>query len=619
MTMRFCKYVWITIVVFSVFLTATRGAAARGRPAVRIAGGHRWGFPILSKMLDAFCRQEGLSRQRFALRKWSDSKPVERFTREDADILLHYALTDVECGTEDGGEPITCERFIVAQARAAVIVDKNNPLSRMSTEEVRNTLRTATIAEKKEGLRRMDCYGEPKWRSISSHIIRRNCMLVGGDYSGTFYVYRDDMKVQRSRGAIVGKIAREPNAIGTVLWEGRRLPGVKPLAIAKTEEGKAIAPGLEPIIQKDYPLSEYIALYLWPGASPPAREFCEFAVGKKASEIAAKEGLVTPYQEHLYRQKRRLRDVRRGRGKRLPVLTLGLDRAVVRDLTTEYVRAREAVQLRSRPYSRERLAAGAFLKDSSDGVDPSPSLLLTDHKLSAERLKEHQEGWEKLQPTEHLLAGRAVAIIVNRANKIDALSVDQIKTIFSGKRRDWSELGRTGLSSPRGAEGVPIRTAGLPGRNRAAELFYQQCVSRRELRCRQLKRDSARAIAAVSMNARAIGFVDLKKVPKEGRTVKVLDIRVGEGKKRKALGPTPRNIQTGAYPLSQRFYLYVHPEARETEKSFARFLSTSGKSCQNPYDDTVKAVMEVYESHDLVPAADTAIRRLERERWESLD
>jgi TPP-dependent pyruvate/acetoin dehydrogenase alpha subunit len=72
------------------------------------------------------------------------------------------------------------------------------------------------------------------------------------------------------------------------------------------------------------------------------------------------------------------------------------------------------------------------------------------------------------------------------------------------------------------------------------------------------------------------------------------------------------------YPLSQRLYLYVHPKASDTARDFVKFIATCGGSTSltagaaeaSPYADTVKAVMDTYRKHGLVPLADAALERM---------
>jgi ABC-type phosphate transport system substrate-binding protein len=67
------------------------------------------------------------------------------------------------------------------------------------------------------------------------------------------------------------------------------------------------------------------------------------------------------------------------------------------------------------------------------------------------------------------------------------------------------------------------------------------------------------------------------------------------------------------YPLSQRLWLYVHPQASDTAKDFVKFIATCGASEASPYADTVKAVMDTYRKHGLVPLADAALLRMTKD------
>ena len=344
-----------------LLLTGAWVAAAENAEPIRIVGGHRWGFGTLTGQLRSFCREREVPHETFAVDRWSDYNCARKFTEGDADILLHYELTDVKSGTEEDGRPQHCERFIIGQAKAAIVAPARGRFPRMSMSEVRGLLRAATKAEKEKRKRRWAVFSESKWRSISGHVLRRSCMLLGDDYSGPFYVFRDDMNVLPSPTAVAGKVARSRRTVGTLLWEDSTMPGVKPLPIGKTEEGPFVIPSSEPIIQEDYPLSEYVVLYLKPDAPKLAREFCEFVVGKEGSKIATEAGLFTPYRQRQHEEKKRLREARLGRGERVTAVAVGGGRALMGDLAAEYVRAKEAIRLSCVPFPSERYAMRGFL------------------------------------------------------------------------------------------------------------------------------------------------------------------------------------------------------------------------------------------------------------------
>ena len=598
-------------IVLLSLVAATCGAAPRSRRDVRIVGGHRWGYPLTKKMLMAFCRERDVPKRRFAVKKWSDWKVVERFEKGEGDLFVHYALTEVSGAR---GVKKTCERYLVGQARAAVIASERSRTSSMTTRQVRDGVRGATRSERRGPEGQMTYCGESRWSSVSSHVIRRSCMLVGDNYSSPFYAFRTDMEVCPSPATIVRKVARNPRAIGTLLWKGNRLRGVKAVPIAEDQDGPFVAPSTEPIIQEDYPLSEYVVLYVKPDAPELAREFCEFAVGEEGSKIATQEGLFTPYRQRQYQEKRRLREARLGRGERVSAVAVGGGRTLMGDLATEYVRAKQAIRLSCVPCPTERYAMRGFLRVSmlgGGGEGKARDLLLLEDRPSAEAMREYGEKWNELRPTEHLVAGRGVAIVVNRANKLKSLTLGQVRAIFSRQVSDWEIVGGTGLSAQEGAGGVPIKSYGLAPGDPAAGIFYEECLGRGKLRNVRYKQNSAGAVAAVSMNAGGIAFVDLAEVSGDTDGVKVLPLRLGAGEQARVVRPTARNIRNAMYPLSERLRLYVHPEAGEAAKGFARFVATCGGSEETIYTDVVGEVREVYWKHGLVPMAEMRMRNEE--------
>ena len=288
-------------------------------------------------------------------------------------------------------------------------------------------------------------------------------------------------------------------------------------------------------------------------------------------------------------------------------------------------------------------------------------LLFLADKPSARAVELHGQKWNALGrdsagkpngagPAEYLLAGRAVAVIVNPANKIDALTLAQLQAIFGGEVEDWGTLG----DSKSQIKGSQIKPYGLRADDPATGIFEKECLERAKWKRVGIKKDSAEVVAAVSMDPQAIGFVDLAGIPATGQNVKILAIKLGAGAPptafaeatagRPALGatspargggvperaggapppalgatapsgggvaertgaagrvyyPTPENIKNAMYPLSQRLWLYVHPAASETGRAFAAFV-------------TSVLPMDTYRKHGLVPLADAALLRMAKD------
>ena len=167
---------------------------------VRVVGGHQWGFPLMKKMLLAFCRERSVPKRSFAVEKWTDWNVTGRFGGNEGHVLVHYALTE-ECrwGT------VLFDRFLVGQARVVVIVNRRSRASSMTTGQLREMLR-GEITGGHKSLTRMKYLGEPTWGSVSSHILRRACMLIGSEYSSPYYPFREDMGYEH-RGRTIAKAA----------------------------------------------------------------------------------------------------------------------------------------------------------------------------------------------------------------------------------------------------------------------------------------------------------------------------------------------------------------------------------------------------------------------------
>ena len=130
----------------------------------------------------------------------------------------------------------------------------------------------------------------------------------------------------------------------------------------------------------------------------------------------------------------------------------------------------------------------------------------------------------------------------------------------------------------------------------ASKIFEAECLPRSKWLRVTVKKNTAEAVAAVGVDPQAIAFVDLAAIPAAGQNVKVLAIKVGRGEKAKIIKPTPENIKNAMYPLSQRYFLYVHPKARDAARTFEAFITS------------VLAIEPVRQA-GLIPLADAAIQR----------
>ena len=440
---------------------------------------------------------------------------------------------------------------------------------------------------------------------------------------GPYVQYAKDVSVIR-------EVAKDPTAIGYCLLPPAEdaLKGVRLVPIIGPADSKAVAPTLLNVFGDKYPLQCTVRFVVRPDASEITREFLAYACRREAEKTIQSVGLIPTSQGMRVLEDQRLADMRAGKGARLSTIGVDSARSPFQDLATEFVRAKEVVQLSYAAVDGDVSSVGAFIT----GDTGARELLVLGDRPSGRAMELHGEKWNALGvgkdgkpdgtgPAEYMIAGRAAAIIVNPANKLESLTLGQIQAIFRGDVDDWAVIGGTGLQ-PAGARPgtavapggkLQINLVGLGANEPSSAVFEKEGVPRDKWRRVTVRASAAEAVAAVSVDPQAMAFVDLTAIPAGSQSVKVLPIKFGIGEKARNIAPTAENIKNAMYPLSQRYFLYVHPKASDTAKDFAKFVATCDGSEATPYADTVKAVMETYRKHGLIPLADEAITRAARD------
>jgi phosphate transport system substrate-binding protein len=137
---------------------------------------------------------------------------------------------------------------------------------------------------------------------------------------------------------------------------------------------------------------------------------------------------------------------------------------------------------------------------------------------------------------EHLIAIDGIAVVVNSANPLSNLTVDQIRDIYTGAVSDWRQVGGRA-----GKIAVVSREPGSGTRSAFEELvrFQDQLVGG------AIEFDGTGAvIAEISRNADAIGYISLGSV---SSTVKALSVD--------GVAASTANVINGSYKISRPFLL----------------------------------------------------------------
>lgn len=201
----------------------------------------------------------------------------------------------------------------------------------------------------------------------------------------------------------------------------------------------------------------------------------------------------------------------------------------------------------------ERKNTGVHLEVSGGSSGPGIAALLkgdTDIAEASRPLNDSEkEEFRKARktPVDVVVALDAVEILVNPANTIDSLSMEEVKGIFSGTITNWNQVG--GFN----------RTINLYGRDSSSgtRAFLQEYVLHGNPYAPGVTEFPAYAplIAAVTKDKDGICYAGLG----AGRGLKHLSIRiVTDGK---GIEPSAQNIKSARYPLSRElhWFLLSHP------------------------------------------------------------
>jgi phosphate transport system substrate-binding protein len=160
------------------------------------------------------------------------------------------------------------------------------------------------------------------------------------------------------------------------------------------------------------------------------------------------------------------------------------------------------------------------------------------------------------------MARDGVSVIESKKNPVEALSNAQVAAIFTGKIRNWKEVG---------GRNAPISVVLREKQKSSTELFmrYYQ-LKETDIRGRVIAGDNPVTIRAVASNRNSIGYVSSgqsERVAASGVPIKILPVN--------NVMPTRRNIITGNYPISRPLSLVTKGIPSGLVKKFIDFSLSS--------------------------------------------
>ncbi|QWP74704.1 substrate-binding domain-containing protein [Lysobacter sp. K5869] len=208
------------------------------------------------------------------------------------------------------------------------------------------------------------------------------------------------------------------------------------------------------------------------------------------------------------------------------------------------------------------IAASDSAHGFADLVEGNAQIAMMSRRPSAAEL---DAGWQlgdlASQDQEFVVALDGVAVVVNRANPIARLDMEQLRALFSGRSRDWRELGG------RGGE-VHLHLDASAGAVR--DLMNDKVMRGSAFGEAQVHPDARALVAAVAADPFAVGLIPIG----ESYGAGTRPVAVSDGGR--AVAPTRTDVLSEDYPLSRRLYLYGGQMMGALSRSFALYAMGRG-------------------------------------------
>ena len=167
------------------------------------------------------------------------------------------------------------------------------------------------------------------------------------------------------------------------------------------------------------------------------------------------------------------------------------------------------------------------------------------------------------------VAQDGIAVIVNPANEISSITLDQIKNIYLGKTTKWTEI--TGANVPDTNNQIVV--IGRDSASGTRSYFDEVLLAKKTPTSKMLEKNSNGAVLqTVAQTPGSIGYVSIGFVSSDVKTVPIWY------NADKIIAPTLANVKDQSYPVSRELYVITNGEPSGLAGDFITYiLSTDGQ------------------------------------------
>ncbi len=196
-------------------------------------------------------------------------------------------------------------------------------------------------------------------------------------------------------------------------------------------------------------------------------------------------------------------------------------------------------------------------------VDGTTDIAMSSRKIKmTEKIKLSDAGKAS---KETIIAFDALAVVVHPSNKVTQLTKDQLEDIFTGKIKNWKDVG---------GDDQTIVVYSRESSSGTYEFFKEHVMSNKNYASSVLSMPATGAIVqSISQTKGAVGYVGLAYVEKD---VKALKVSFDKGKK--FIGPSLATAKDKTYPIIRPLYYYYLSTVEKAVKPFVDYcLSAEGQ------------------------------------------
>ncbi|MBB6216991.1 phosphate transport system substrate-binding protein [Anaerosolibacter carboniphilus] len=187
---------------------------------------------------------------------------------------------------------------------------------------------------------------------------------------------------------------------------------------------------------------------------------------------------------------------------------------------------------------------------------------IVDIGMSSRELKEEEKA---AGLKEYVIAKDGIAVVVNPTSKVEDLTIEQIKKIFTGEITNWKELG--GEDKPitvvsreegSGTRGAFIEITGVEGKDASgnkADLTTKNAL---------VQPSTGAVKQTVANTPDSIGYVSMGALDDTVKTVKVEGVEA-----------TEENAKNGTFKISRPFLYLTNGEESDVVKAFIEFIMSA--------------------------------------------